>query len=193
MSAGCTGGGDQPSEATSPLPSRSVGDTATLEAKPVPMQVDVAKVVGKRLGREQRERLERNLARVVGRYFDDAYLGGDYPRREFIGAFDTFSAGAARRARSDRDLLTNAATGAQVEAVVPKRKKVRLYVLAPRRNAVGLTARIRLVFVEERGDGADQRVTVAGRLLMSRKKSGAWQVFGYDVRRNASPVAGGER
>jgi len=157
------------------------------------MQVSVAKVVGRRLGREKRERLETNLARVVGRYFDDAYLGGDYPRQDFSGAFDTFSAGAARRARSDRDLLTNAATAGQVEAVVPRRKRAGLFVLVPRRNVVGLTARIRLVFVEERRAGADQRVTVAGRLLMSRKRSGAWQVFGYDVRRAASPVAGGER
>ena len=41
-----------------------------------------------------------------------------------------------------------------------------------------------------RGDlWGDQRVTVAGRLLINRKKSGPWQIFGYDITRSSVPAA----
>ena len=32
-------------------------------------------------------------------YFDDAFLGGDYPRHSFGDAFDTFSAGRGAAGR----------------------------------------------------------------------------------------------
>ena len=70
-------------------------------------------------------------------------------------------------------------------------KTARLDVLVPRRLVAGLTARIRLVFVQERTDGADQRVTVTGRLLINRKKSGPWQIFGYDITRSSVPATKG--
>ncbi len=162
-----------------------MGAQPTLDAKPVPTQVTIARVVGAKLPKQQRSRLDRNVTRVLSRYFDDALLGGDYPRKDFSRAFATFSHGAAQQARGDRALLTNAEIGAETEAVVPRVKSARLDVLAPRRHVAGLTARIRVVFVQERSDGNDQRVTVSGRLLMARKKSGPWQVFGYDVTRSA--------
>lgn len=194
LAGACTGDTEDPEEsAPSPLPSRSVGSQPTLEAKPVPMQVEVAKVVGGKLRPKQRRTLSRQVSGVVSGYFDAAFLGGEYPRRNFSDALDTFSRGAAQRALSDRPLLTNVAVGDATEAVVPRVKRVRLDVLLPRRVVVGLTARFRLVFVEERLRGADQRVTVSGRLLMNRKKSGPWQIFGYDVTRSAVPAAKGAR
>lgn len=189
--AGCTS--DEKSEETGPsaLPSRSVGAEPTLEAKPVPTQATVATVVGAKLGREQKERLEKQISRVLSDYFDAAFLGGEYPRSDFSGALGTFSPGAAQRATSDRALLTNASIGTSTEAVVARTKAARLDVLVPRRLVAGLTARIRLVFVQERTDGADQRVTVWGRLLMNRATSGSWQIFGYDIDRSSVPVAKG--
>jgi hypothetical protein len=190
--AGCTSDDDEPEEtAPSALPSRSVGTEPTLAAKPVPTKVTVAKVVGGKLKRQQRERLEKQVSAVVSAYFDDAFLAGEYPRSDFSGALATFSPGAVERAASDRALLTNADIGTTTEAVVPRTKAARLDVLVPRRSVAGLTARIRLVFVQERADGADQRVTVAGRLLMNRKKSGPWQIFGYDITRSSVPAAKG--
>ncbi|HSE07141.1 MAG TPA: hypothetical protein VLB29_00635 [Nocardioidaceae bacterium] len=190
--AGCTSGEEeQPETASSPLPSRSVGTQPTLEAKPVPTKVTIARVVGGKFDRKQRERLEKQIARVLSSYFDDAFLGGEYPRSDFAGALATFSPGAVRRAASDRDLLTNAGVGTSTEAVVARTKDARLDVLVPKRLVAGLTARIRLVFVQERADGADQRVTVSGRLLLNRKKSGPWQIFGYDLTRSSVPVAKG--
>ena len=194
LAGACTGDAETPEEsAPSPLPSRSVGSQPTLEAKPVPMQVEVAKVVGGKLRREQRRNLSRQVSGVVSAYFDAAFLGGEYPRRNFSDALDTFSRGAAQRALPDRPILTNAAVGDVTEAVVPRVKRVHLDVLVPRRVVVGLTARFRLVFLQERLRGADRRVTVSGRLLLHRKKSGSWQIFGYDAARSSVPAAKGAR
>lgn len=191
LTGACTGDGEEPEDsAASPLPSRSVGSSPTFEAKPVPIQVEVARVVGGRLKPKQRRTLTRQVGAVVSRYFDAAFLAGDYPRRDFADALGTFSQGAARQARSDRALLTNAAVGPEVEAVVPRAKRVWLDVLVPRRFVVGLTARFRLVFVQEQLRGADQKVAVSGRLLMRRKKSGRLQIFGYDVSRSSVPASG---
>ena len=172
-----------------PLPDRSVGSQATLDARPVPMDVALGRTVGKRPSRAQARRVEQQVGRVLGRYFDAAYLGGDYPRTDFPGAFDDFAPDLARSARSDRDLLTNAAAGASIEAVVPKLKRVRVDTLAPSKAVVGVTARARLVFLVERADAADRRVTVTGRFLMSRRKAGPWEIFGYDVARGSVVAA----
>ena len=192
VTAGCTSDDEKPEEtAPSALPSRSVGVEPTLEARPVPTQVTVAKVVGGKLRPPQRERLEKQVSRVVSAYFDDAFLAGEYPRTDFSGALATFSPGAVERAASDRALLTNAEIGTSTETVVARTKAARLDVFLPNKFVAGLTARIRLVFVQERTDGADQRVTVAGRLLMNRKESGSWQIFGYDITRSSVPAAKG--
>lgn len=194
--AGCTGSDAPPREETAPsapseLPSRSVEAAPTLEPRPVPTEVRVARVVGTKLAKPRRRQLERQVARVLSDYFDTAYLGGDYPRAESPRAFATFSRGAARRARTDRALLSNARSGQRVEAVAPRVKSAALDVLVPHQVVAGLTARVRLVFVEERVGGRDQRVTVKGRLMMNRRKSGPWQIFGYDVSRSAVPAARG--
>lgn len=190
--AACTRDSEPPREvAPSELPERSVGAAPTLEAKPVPTKVTVARVAGERLRKEQRQRLEKQVARVLSGYFDDAFLGGEYPRSDFAGALAAFSPGAAERAASDRGLLTNTEIGGETEAVVARAKQARLDVLVPRRLVAGLTARIRLVFLQERSDGADQIVTVKGRLMLNRKSSGAWQIFGYDVSRSSSPAGKG--
>lgn len=189
--AGCTGSDDGKGAAPSPLPSRSVDSGATLAAKPVPMDVTIAKVVGGRLKRQQAQEIESQVSRTLARYFDAAFLSGEYPRRDFSSALGAFSHGAAQRAASDRDLLTNAEIGAATEAIVPRTKLARLDVLVPGKLVAGLTARVRLVFLQERTDGNDQRVTVTGRLLMNRKKTGPWQIFGYDVTRSSEPIAKG--
>lgn len=191
--AGCSGGEPSAKPPAAPPPSGSVGEQPTLHAKPVATEVTVAKVVGGRLNREQRNRLQTQVRGLVSRYFDDAFLGGDYPRKDFADALATFSPGAALRARGDRALLTNADIGTTTQAVVARKKQVRLDVLVPGRRVAGLTARIRLVFLRQPTDGAnpDQLVTVSGRLLVNRKKSGQWQIFGYDVSRSSAPAGKG--
>lgn len=183
-----------PTPTATPLPSSSTESTTTLEPKPVPLDIEVVRVLGSRLKRPHVELIERQVGRAVSAYFNQAFLDGDYPRRNFSAAFGSFSRGAAQEARRDRRLLTNASVGGVVESVTPRQKVARLDVLVPNKIAAGVTARVRLVFLQERARGADQKVTLSGRLLLTRKKSGGWQIFGYDVARSAVPAAqGGNR
>lgn len=186
--AGCTSDSDEPS--SSPSPDASTGAAATLAAKPVPMDIRVTRVAGT-LKKARRGHLERKVGRAISSYFDAAYLGGEYPRADFDKAFATFSEGAARQARGDRSLLTNADLGKSIAGVTPIRKDARLAVLAPKNVAAGVTARIRLVFVADSEEAQDTRVTIFGRLLLTRMKSGRWHIFGYDVARSAVPTGKG--
>lgn len=186
--AGCTSDLQEPS--SPPLPDASTGAAPTLAAKPVPMQVRVTRVSGT-LRKAPQGSLERKVGRAISSYFDAAYLGGEYPRSDFDNAFATFSEGAARQARGDRGLLTNADLGKSLAGVTAKRKDARLSVLAPKNVPAGVTARIRLVFVADSEEAQDTRVTISGRLLLTRMKSGRWHIFGYDVARSAVPAGKG--
>lgn len=191
VAAGCTGdvgrtASPGPEEVT--LPDRSVGSSATLEPKPVPMQVRIGRTVGHRLPKRQEKKVARQVGRVLSDYFDGAFLGGGYPRAGYPRAFSRFTQGAKRSARKDRDLLTNSSVGRRIEGVHPRRKEARLDLLVPHLSVAGVTARIRLVFVTERAKGPGHRVVVTGRLLLSRAAKGPWRVFGYDVKRSATAV-----
>lgn len=188
--AGCVSGADDPQPSPSPVPGASTGTAPTLDAKPVPMAVRVTRVSG-RLTRSGRAPLERSIGRTIGGYWDAAYLGGRYPRGDFGTAFAGFTGGAEQRARHDRGFLTNSGLGRSTDNVAPKEKSAWLSVLAPNGVAAGVSARVRLVYVAERDRWRDQRVTVTGRLLLTRKQSGGWQIFGYDVSRAARPVERG--
>lgn len=181
---GCTSETDSPQPTPSPLPGAATGTAPTLDAKPVPMRVKVTQVAGK-LSKGSRKPLERNIGRTIDRYFDAAHLGGP------ADPFGTFSRGAVRQARGDRELLTAAGLVSTGDTVAPRQKRVRLSVLAPNRVAAGVTARIRLVYLVDRAEKVDQRVTATGRLLLTRRNSGGWQIFGYDVSRSVRPVGKG--
>jgi hypothetical protein len=188
--AACTSDTDRRTPTPKPAPAASTGTSPTIKAKPVPMEVEVTRVSGT-LRKAARRSLERKVGRTISAYFDDAHLGGSYPRSTFRGSFGSFSGGAARMARQDLDLLTNAVLGASTVAVVPRRKTARLAVLAPRRVAAGVTARVRLVYVAERDGAADRVVSVFGRLLLTRSRPGGWEIFGYDLSRTTRPAAKG--
>lgn len=186
--AACTITHDEPS--AKPSKSDSTGPAATMNAKPVHLRIRVTRVSGK-LKDSQRQALEHNVGKAITGYFNAAYLGGDYPRSDFGNAFKTFSKGAARKARHDKGLLTNASLGSSTESVTPKTTAAYLSVLAPNKVAAGVDARIILVYVADRGDKPAQQVQVTGRLMLTRKKSGGWQIFGYHVARSASAATDG--
>lgn len=184
----CTG--DPAPEGKDPTPSpesASKGAPTTLEPKPVAAKVRVTRVSG-RLRPKAQEVLADNIRKVVTGYFDDAFLGGDYPRSDFGDAFKTFTRGAATQAGRHRDLLTNRVLGPSTDEVIPKRQTAYLSVLAPHKIAAGVTARVHLDFLAERGDEPDKRVQVKGRLMLTRKKSGGWQIFGFDLSRSVRTV-----
>ncbi len=190
--AGCTGGSSTPAGAPSPSPSSaaSTGSPATMNAKPVPLKVLVTRVSGK-LSPKARRDLEGNVGKVVSGYLDAAFLSGHYPRSDFSDALREFTRGARRQAHRDRGLLTNQILGPTTESVTPKEEAAYLSVLAPYKVAAGVSANLRLRFVADRGDKPAKQVTVTGRLLLTRKKSGGWAIFGYHLSRSARTVREG--
>ena len=192
--AACTGDEAAPETAPStgaPTAPETATETAAPETPPPPpARVRVTRVSGK-LKEKDQEVLADNVRKVVMAYFDDAFLGGDYPRDSFGDAFDTFSTGAARQADGDRDLLTNRVLGPTTQAIEVRRRTAYLSVLAPYKVAAGVTAKVQLRFVTDQGDDPAKLVNVKGRLLLTRKKSGGWQIFGYYLARSARAVGEG--
>ena len=186
-SAACTDGSPTPTARSSAPGSPSTGSSATISAAPVPLDVKVTRVSGK-LSPRARGDLEDNVRRTVSEYVDTAFLGGTYPRNDFSDSFGAFTAGAQQQARRDVDLLTNKELGPTTESVTPKVQAAYLSVLAPYKVAAGVTARLRLRFVADQGSQGEKQVTVQGRLLMTRKKSGGWAIFGYDLSRSVQTV-----
>ena len=186
--AACTGD-DAPLPRPSP-PTVSEGATATLEPRPAPARVRVTRVAG-RMRPQDRDVLADNVGKVVTEYFEDAFLGGDQPRTRFDDGFSTFTRDAARSARRQQRLTTNAALGPTAEAVVARRQRAFLSVLAPKGIATGVTARVDLAYLVRRTEGADRLVTVRGRLLLTRVPSGGWKIFGYDLTRGARAAGEG--
>ncbi len=161
---------------------------ATIEARPLPLSVRVTRVWG-RLAKPRQAAVVRGVGRSISAYFDAGFLG-EYPRTDFENAFSSFTRGMVPDARRDQDLLTNAVLGEQTESVTTRAKQARLSVLSPNGFPAGVTARVRLVYVADRGDAGSTRVTTSGRLLLTRQRSG-WKIFGYDVARSAVPVEKG--
>jgi hypothetical protein len=185
--AGCTGDSEP---AAKPTPSASSPTASATPVPPsVPTKVVVTRVSGK-LPNKSRPALEANVARTLSAYVDAAFLKGDYPRSDFAGSFGSFTPGAARDARRDQGLLTNRPLGPTTESVRATRRTAYLSVLAPYKVAAGVTAKVDLVFVVDRGEQPAQQVRLAGRLLLTRDKSDGWKIFGYDLHRSDTPRSG---
>ena len=181
LAAGGCSSGDSDDDASAPSSTPATEQAAPPEVK---IRARVATVAGE-LPRQRRRAVARDVGRVVDRWFEAAYLGGDYPRTSFRDAWPGFTAGARDLARRDRKLTSNAALGTRTDDVRAIAKDVRIDVFSPKRKPAGATARFRLVF-RTAGD-AERRVRVSGRLVLTRVK-GTWRVFGFDVQRSAIPV-----
>lgn len=178
--AGCAGddGGD---DASDPSSSPGTGQAAPPEVK---IRARVGTLAGE-LPRKRRRAVARDVGRVVDRWFEAAYLGGDYPRVGFKDAWPGFTSGANAQARHDRRLTSNAQLGERIDGVRATNKVVTVDLFSPERKPAGATARFRLVF---RTTGhAERRVLVTGRLLLTKVKK-RWKVFGFDVKKSAVPV-----
>lgn len=160
------------------------GETATAAAGPPPLRTDAALgVVSGRWDRRTSPRLTKRVALVFDDWVDAAYVGGDYPRSDFVGAYPHFTRGARRDATRDAALMSNAALAPRLTGVRATRRTLRVDVLAAKRRAVGVTARFVLVMTLK-GDlkKAERRQRVAGSLFLTFR-GGKWTVFGYDVNR----------
>lgn len=185
FTAGCTsddGGGEEKKASPEPTPTQE-------QPAAVPLSVGVGTVTGD-LARPRRLPVARGVATAVDAWFEAAYLGGGYPRTNWNGAFPGFTQGAKQRAMRDQALTTNAAIGGQTDEITPRLKSVKVDVLSPKQRPAGATARFRLVY--DTAGQASYTVQVSGRLMLSRTKNGGWQIFGYDVARNATPRQGAQ-
>jgi hypothetical protein len=171
----CTSGSD-PSASPERL-SRNDAQASLAAHPPMPTTAKIHRVHG-RLPDARRKAVRLQVGKVVDRWWDAAYLGGTYPRSSFPSAFPGFTAGAEKRARSDKALLTNQTRGPHIDSVSATRKVVSLDILATGKQARTVTAHVVLRF-DSSGDKA-ATTTVRGRLFLIRKR-GAWRIFGYDV------------
>lgn len=178
--AGCTDGGqDEPA----PTPSTSAGSKATTAAEPA-TRARLRHVTG-RLPRSKRDAVTHDVAAVVDRWFDTAYLG-DFPRRDYRPTFALFTGGAAGKARAAASLMTNAGISPRIDGAEATKRAVSLDVLAVRRRAVGVTATVDLLFTTSGRLAATHHVT--GRLDLTPERGG-WKIFGFDVDRSRSAAA----
>jgi hypothetical protein len=175
----CSGGDDSPAD---PASSGAASD-GTHGAPEVATTATIGKVTGGRLTPDRREALKKNVKSIVDGWLDAAYVDGDYPRSGFVDAFPGFTKGAETDARQDLGLMSNAAIGKKIDGVDARKRRLRIDVLAVRKQAVGVTARFVLDF-----DTTGQRQLserVKGLLYMTWHQDRGWQVFGYDVSRGA--------
>lgn len=171
----CSGGDDEPVDQPE---SKPAGPGAVSKVETV---VTIGRITGS-LPREARDRLADHVGAVVDGWTEAAYLGGDYPRRDFASSWPGFTAGARQQAHRDRALMSNEDIGERIDTVEARRSRVRIDVLAVRKRAVGVTARVLLGF---RTTGKVERdIRVQGRLYLTRTDRG-WRVFGYDMTKGA--------
>lgn len=172
---GCSGSDDEP-DADTPSPTTSSSAPAG-----VATEISLGTLAG-RLPTARRAALVGDVQPVVDGWIDAAYLGGDYPRTDFSDSWPGFTAGARATATRDGDLMSNRDIGASVDAVEPEKRQVVLDVLSVRKKPVGVTAHVVVRFATT-GD-TTKDVRVAGRLYLTKGTHG-WQVFGYDVTKDA--------
>jgi hypothetical protein len=148
--------------------------------------VDLGQVAGTARKAKYRKRFrksagvfEKKVGRAVDGWFDNAFVGVDYPRGGFANAFDTFTGPAAADAHHQKNLMTNYGLRHKISGVTVTQRHVWIDVLAPGGVIAGATARFKLGFTTT-GD-TKRKVKVSGRLFLSRTSSGKWRVFGFDV------------
>lgn len=191
VGAGCTGGGsDADGGAGGGADSGAAGGDRT--GRQVQLDARVGKVAGG-LPKPRRQKAVRQVGGVVDRWFEAAYLGGDYPRRSFKRVWPGWSRDLRRQARADRRLTSNAGIGRSTRSVIGRRKQVRVDVLAWKGWHRSATARFTLVFdqVPRKEAHRTTRHRVNGRLMLVPTGKGGWRVVGYDVSRSRKAVRGG--
>jgi hypothetical protein len=182
LSLGATACSDDAGSDTSSEPPLPSGDPSTFK---IETTTTIGQVVG-RLPRKDQKRLVGAITPVVQRWFNAAYVGGEYPRKNFRDAFPGFTSGARAAARHDLELMSNDRIGDRVSGITPKTSQIWLDVLAPQKRAVAVTARFRLGF-KTQGDLV-RRFGVRGRLLLTRSEPG-WRIFAYHVAKSGGAKA----
>ena len=129
----------------------------------VALEVRVVTCAG-RLGEDARAEVESGIGDALSAYVVGAFLG-DYPREDFVRAFEGFTSGAARDATEDIDLLT-ASRFKDAKGVVATRLRARISGLVERGERVGATAKVAFDFEAQEPDAEQpQPFSLRGRML----------------------------
>jgi hypothetical protein len=155
----------------------------TLKVKPRPLEVRVR--VRGNLSKPEAADLRRGVTRAVGRWMASGFTAGPLPRSDFSAAYATYTDGAARQARSQSAVTTNATLGPELVELVPTRRVARLSALAVGGRAAGATAQVLLVMAGAREDGSQVELVVRGELNLTPAGRG-WKVFGFDLQRSVA-------
>ena len=147
--------------------------------EPMALSIKAAPGAGS-LGQKARADAETEVGDVLSHYLVEGFLG-DYPREDFVGAFDGFTGGAASSAARQLDLLT-ANRYRDASAVRPTRLDARISFLVDDADVVGASAAVRFAFEATTDDGTTP-FTLEGRILLE-EDDGTWSVFGYDLLRD---------
>lgn len=134
------------------------------------------------LGQEARTEAERRVADALSAYIVAGFLG-DFPRRDFVPALETFTTGAAETVLREEELeqLTAARIGEEATSVRATDLDVNLSFFTPAGQPLGATAAAEFAFEATMGDGTTRRLTLDGRFLLT-EEPGGWAIFGWDTR-----------
>lgn len=171
--AGCGGEPDRPAASASPSP------------VPPPTVKSAAKLIhvqGK-FPKSRHQAVATNVAKVVDRWLQAAYVGGDYPRATSTftaTSFPGFSKGAVAQAGKQMTLMSSATIAPHIDGVEVASSDVHVDLLANNNYPVGAVARVRLVY-DTTGD-RESRQTVRGSLDMVPTET-SWAVFGFNITR----------
>lgn len=132
-----------------------------------------------RLDEQTRSEVEGAVGDVLSDYVVAAFLG-DFPRQEFVQAFEPFTSVAARKATRHIDLLT-AATARDATAVRATALDSDLSFLTQAGEVLGGTAAVHFAFEATMEDGTTRPLVLDGRFMLEADDDGTWSIFGYDV------------
>jgi hypothetical protein len=131
-----------------------------------------------RLDQQTRTEVEGAVGDVLSEYVVAAFLG-EFPRQEFVQAFEPFTSVAARKATRDIDKLT-AATARDATAVRATDLDARLSFLTQAGDVLGGTAEVHFAFDATMEDGTTRPLVLDGRFMLVADDD-SWSIFGYDV------------
>ena len=132
----CSGGDDDPPPADRP------SEPAEATPEPATLAVTAGDLRGF-LPKARQDRVVATVAEVVDGWVEQAWVAGPWPR-EVSGVWGAFTAGAAKQAEAEAALTSGAHYAQRVEAVLPRRRDVRVDLLARQGTPYAATARVTL-------------------------------------------------
>ena len=159
----------------------SAGDPPdrTEQSSDAPVALRLATVSGaERLDEATRAEVEGEVGRVLSTYVVEAFLG-EFPRRQFVASFESFTGGAARDAAGEIDVLT-ATSASDATGMRATDLDARLSFLTLDGTVHGGSATVHFAFEATMEDGTVRPLALDGRFLLDHEGDD-WAIFGYDL------------